>query len=372
MTELVFAVPRFSCQAWLARRRRYLHDFLKGAKQRASIDNDFRRELDIITGRLGLGFIVNVVLNHERRIAALFAGDRVQAHREGVAVASRKFLVKTVDDAQVVIVNTYPFDANLWFVPWGLWPLMTAPPGVTKVAIADGWQGAGSHRLKPTELSLLGRAFVRLKTLRPRHVLKQARHLITSLTRTRSRRQLEFLLVAPHISSADVAKRFSAAPHFLDWPSVLEELRKRHGDGPVKVAVTPCKLYSAGSALRRWRPMRSPIMWRYLPGASTAFRHRTIGKAGKSAARSSAVVPRERGSTGEKPDGMTVPSFPQKSWFASTELPPGRRREVHSWEPLLGTCLRSAPCRSVSTRPLRDPRDWEDWKTESPCPRAVG
>lgn len=220
---------------------RYLHDFLKGAKQRgASIDNDFRRELDVITGRLGLNFIVNVILNHERRVAALFAGDRVLAHREGVGVATEKFRVTPAEDVQVVVSNTYPFDANLWFMPWGLWPLMAAPPGASKVAIADGWQGPGSHRLKPTELSFLGRVFVRLKTLRPRHVFKQARHLVTSLTRTRNRRQLEFMLLAPNITSADVARRFAAAPHYLDWESVLAELRKRHGDGPVKVAVYPC------------------------------------------------------------------------------------------------------------------------------------
>ena len=220
---------------------RYLHDFLKGARQRgASIDNDFRRELDVITGRLGLNFIVNVILNHERRIAALFAGDRVLAHREGVAVATEKFRVTPVKDAQIVVSNTYPFDANLWFMPWGLWPLMSAPPGASKVAIADGWQGPGSHRLKPTELSFVGRAFVRFRTLRPRHILKQVRHLVTSLTRTRSRRQLEFMLVAPNITSEDVAKRFAVAPHFRDWDTLLRELRARHGDGAVKVAVYPC------------------------------------------------------------------------------------------------------------------------------------
>jgi hypothetical protein len=220
---------------------RYLHDFLKGAKQRgASIDNDFRRELDIITGRLGLNFIANVVLNHERRVAALFAGDRVEAHRAGVAFAEEKFRVTPAEDVQVVVSNTYPFDADLWFMPWGLWPLMSAPEGASKVAIGDGWKGPGSHRLKPTGLSFAGRVFVRLKTIRPRHALKQARHLFTSLTRTRSRRQLDFMLLAPNISSADVAKRFSAAPHFLDWDSVLAELRKRHGDGPVRVAVYPC------------------------------------------------------------------------------------------------------------------------------------
>jgi hypothetical protein len=220
---------------------RYLHDLLKGAKHRgASIDNDFRRELDIITGRLGLDFIVNVILNHGRRIAALFAGDRILAHREGVAVAAVRFAVTPAADAEIVIANTYPFDANFWFVPWGLWPLMSAPPGATKVALADGWQGAGSHRLKPTELSLMGRARVRLMTLRPRHILKQARHLVTSLTRTQSRRNLEFLILAPNISAADLARRFPAAPQYRDWDALLASLRAKHGDGPVKVAVYPC------------------------------------------------------------------------------------------------------------------------------------
>jgi hypothetical protein len=220
---------------------RYLHDFLKGAKQRgASIDNDFRRELDIITGKLGLGFIVNVILDHGRRIAELFAGDRVQAHAQGVARATELFAVTPAADPQIVITNTYPFDANLWFVPWGLWPLMSAPAETTRVVLADGWQGAGSHRLKPTELSLVGRARVRLLTLRPRHILKQARHLITSLTRTRSRRNLEFLMLCPNISAADLAKRFPAATQYREWSELLEVLRAKHGDGPVRVAVYPC------------------------------------------------------------------------------------------------------------------------------------
>lgn len=220
---------------------RYLHDFLKGAKGRgASIDNDFRRELDIITGRLGLDFIVNVVLDHRRRIAGLFAGDRVLAHRKGVAVASEKFAVAVVTDAQIVVANTYPFDGNLWFVPWGLWPLMETPGNASRVALVDGFYGAGSHRLKPTELSILGRLRVRFMTLRPRHILKQLRHLVTSLTRTRSRRVLEFLMLCPNASDEDMVKRFPAATRYRSWDPLLEALRRKHGDGPVKVAIYPC------------------------------------------------------------------------------------------------------------------------------------
>lgn len=220
---------------------RYLHDLLKGAKHRGgSIDNDFRRELDVITGRLGLNFIVNVILNHQRRVAHLFAGDRVLAHREGVRVAMDRFAVTPPRDVQVVVANTYPFDPDLWFVPWGTWPLMDAPEGATLIAIADGSQGAGGHRLKPTELSLLERATVRLKTLRVRHVLKQVRHLVTSLTRTQSRKKLQFDILCPYISPEDLAKRFPVATLYRTWDEVLEALRRKHGEGPVKVAVYPC------------------------------------------------------------------------------------------------------------------------------------
>ena len=220
---------------------RYLHDFLKGAKFRGgSIDNDFRRELDIITGELGLNFIVNVILNHRRQVAELFAGDRVLAHREGSHRAAELFEVVVPTDADIVVANTYPFDANLWFVPWGTWPLMSTRPEVTRVALADGSQGAGSHRLKPTELGFLGRAWVRFRTLRPRHVLKQVRHLVTSLTRTRSRKMLDFLMVCPNISEEDMALRFPAATLYRSWNDLQKELESRYGDRAVKVAVLPC------------------------------------------------------------------------------------------------------------------------------------
>ena len=220
---------------------RYLHDLLKGAKYRGgSIDNEFRRELDVITGELGLNFIVNVMLNHRREVADLFAGDRVLAHREGSRVAAEKFAVTPATDVQIVVANTYPFDANLWFVPWGTWPLMLAPPEATRVAIADGSQGAGSHRLKPTELSFVGRIWVRFLTLRPRHVFKQARHLVTSLTRTQSRKMLEFSMLCPNISDADMTMRFPAATLYRTWDDLCAALEEKHGEGPVKVAVYPC------------------------------------------------------------------------------------------------------------------------------------
>lgn len=220
---------------------RYLHDFLKGAKKRGgSIDNDFRRELDAITGKLGLNFIVNVMLDHGRRVAGLFAGDRVLAHREGASVAAEKFAVTPVVDADIIIANTYPFDACLWFVSWGHWPLALARPGASKVSLADGSQGPGSHRLKPMGLSLLGRARVRLMTLRPRHVFKQIRHLAESITRTQKRKMLDFEMLCPYIADEDFRQRFPVARLYRTWDDLLKMLQEKHGDGPLKVAVYPC------------------------------------------------------------------------------------------------------------------------------------
>jgi len=180
-----------------------------------------------------------VMLDHGRRISGLFAGDRVLAHRQGVAVAAEKFAVTPVVDADIVVANAYPFDASLWFVSWGHWPLALARPGASKVSLADGSQGPGSHRLKP-DVSFLERAKVRLLTLRPRHVLKQMRHLVKSLRRTQQRKMLDFEMLCPYIAEDDFKKRFPVARLHRTWDDLLVKLREKHGEGPVKVAVYPC------------------------------------------------------------------------------------------------------------------------------------
>lgn len=223
------------------RTARYLHDFMRGARERGDgVENDFRRELDAIAGRLGLDFIVNVILDHRREVAALFSGDRVLAHREGTRLAAEWLAVTPAAEAEIVVANTYPFDANLWFIPWGLWPLELAPPGATRVALADGSQGAGGHRLKPVHRSLGARAWERFLTLRPRHLWRQAGHLAASLRRSRRRRGLEFFMLGPHVPADALRERFPRAALFRTWDALLAELRRRHGDGAVRVAVYPC------------------------------------------------------------------------------------------------------------------------------------
>ena len=84
-----------------------------------------------------------------------------------------------------------------------------------------------------------------------------------------------------------------------------------------------------------------------------------------------AVVPRR---PGQKPveslDGMTVLSFPPRRSLAATELLRLADAHIyHSCEPSTATYLasRTMPDR-VHVVTCRDPRDWEDWKTEFALP----
>jgi len=84
-----------------------------------------------------------------------------------------------------------------------------------------------------------------------------------------------------------------------------------------------------------------------------------------------AVVPRREGQGPvEQLDGMTVLSFPPRQWLAPTALLREANADIyHSCEPSFGTYLasRALPDR-VHVVTCRDPRDWEDWKTEFALP----
>jgi nickel-dependent lactate racemase len=79
-------------------------------------DNPLHRELVEIAGMAGHQFIVDVALSGDRRIAAVFAGDPVQAHRQGVAFVSGSLLqqLRTPVDAVITTGAGYPLDLTYY------------------------------------------------------------------------------------------------------------------------------------------------------------------------------------------------------------------------------------------------------------------
>jgi nickel-dependent lactate racemase len=64
----------------------------------------------------GKSYIVNVVIDNEGRVAKVFAGDKVEAHRAGVEYLNRLVRVKAPRRASIVITSNsgYPLDRDLY------------------------------------------------------------------------------------------------------------------------------------------------------------------------------------------------------------------------------------------------------------------
>lgn len=220
---------------------RYMHNYLKGANKRGgSLQNDLRLESEELASKIGLDFIVNVVLNQKREIAGLFVGDKILAHRQGVKFATELYTISQVKDADIIVSDMYPFDTSLQFVPSrGFWLLMNGKDKGSKVAIAACPMGVGYHGLSPISMSPSSRLLHRLKYLQ----LKEFLHLISrikALKKILMRRRLEFMMLSPGITREELKTVFPKASLFSTWNEILDQLEFRHRNLPVRVAVYTC------------------------------------------------------------------------------------------------------------------------------------
>lgn len=111
--------------------------------------NPFREALEEAARRAGLRFIVNVVLDEEKRVIAVRAGDPVAAFRELVEVARALYEVPIPHQYDVAIAGVgFPKDANLYQASRAPTYLHFAPtsvvrPGGTYIVPAACPEGAG-------------------------------------------------------------------------------------------------------------------------------------------------------------------------------------------------------------------------------------
>ncbi len=76
-------------------------------------DNSVRREMEEIGRKVGLRYILNTVQDGAGRTARLCAGDPVQAHRAGAAL-SRKMHGIACREAEIVLIESFPADSEMW------------------------------------------------------------------------------------------------------------------------------------------------------------------------------------------------------------------------------------------------------------------
>ncbi len=110
-------------------------------------ENPFRDHVDRVAVETGAGFLVNAVLDQDRRLAAVVAGHPVGAFRLGCRIAGELSVVRVEAPADLVITTGggHPLDASLYQATKGLFAVKDlVRPGGTILWVAGCGEGAGS------------------------------------------------------------------------------------------------------------------------------------------------------------------------------------------------------------------------------------
>ncbi|WP_318784864.1 nickel-dependent lactate racemase [Methanimicrococcus hacksteinii] len=79
------------------------------------VDSPVRKDLEEAAEMIGLDFILNVVLDSHKNVAAAFSGNFIEAHRKAVQVVDEMYKVEVKPaDAVIVSCGGYPKDINLY------------------------------------------------------------------------------------------------------------------------------------------------------------------------------------------------------------------------------------------------------------------
>ena len=220
---------------------RYVHKVLQRAKHRGDLtQTDFRREMEEVTQKVGLDFIVNVVLNQKRQITGLFVGDRIMAHQRGVEFATKLYTVQVIKNADIVIADVYPFDVFLTFAYYrGLWPVFGANDDATTIAIAACPMGIGHHELSSLSSSVGERVLRRLKNFRLQELYNPINQ-IKKMAQTYKKRNRALMVLSQGITQKELNPIFHNVKLYKNWDKLLPELESRHKHLPVKVVVYRC------------------------------------------------------------------------------------------------------------------------------------
>jgi nickel-dependent lactate racemase len=112
--------------------------------------NPIWEEVAQVARMAGETFLVNVTLNRDKQITAVFAGDLAAAHAAGIEFvrASAMAPVEGLFDIVLTTNSGYPLDLNLYQTVKGMSAAaQVVKPGGTIVAAAECWDGIPEHGL---------------------------------------------------------------------------------------------------------------------------------------------------------------------------------------------------------------------------------
>ncbi len=111
------------------------------------VDTEMRREMEDFAERIGLDFILNVILNRDGALVDAVAGHFVQAHRVAVAKSERVYGVAIPGLADMTITSTAPVDLDFFQADKGIFAAeLSTRVGGEIVLVSGCVEGvSGSH-----------------------------------------------------------------------------------------------------------------------------------------------------------------------------------------------------------------------------------
>lgn len=132
-------------------------DFIRDPRSRAGIleGNPIHRDMIYAARRVGLAFIVNVVINARHEVVGAFAGDCEAAHLKGVELVRQLCAVPRVPgDIVITSNNGHPLDLNIYQAVKGMCTAEAAcAPGAVIIIAAACGDGHGAEGFAHTFLS---------------------------------------------------------------------------------------------------------------------------------------------------------------------------------------------------------------------------
>lgn len=218
---------------------RALHDQTQTSRQRGGdIHTEFRQQIQFIAEKVGLDFLVNTTLNQSRDICGVYAGHYQAAFEQAVREARRRYSVRPLPTADIVIADLYPFDIDFQVaMDRGLWPFDFCAAHASRIVLASCPQGIGEHELFPVTHSFTTRLLRRLRTFRPADLLHLADRL-RAARRTIAKQNLQAHVLSAHLTPDQLHSALPKTTLYHHWEDLLEQLIQIHGQSAgVTVAV---------------------------------------------------------------------------------------------------------------------------------------
>jgi len=192
--------------------------------------NRFREDVETVCRRCKLDLIVDSVLNQNREIAGIFAGDFVEAFQKGVDFARGVYRTPLPERVDVALLNAYPKDSDLVQSENAFNLLRSAKHAFLEeegqvILMSAAGKGAGAHGL----FSPGGRLY--RKPLPKRWLGKKG-----------------LIVFAPEVPEGEGRKLiWEGYPFCRTWEAVLSVLKERYPQN-CRVAVFPSSAIQLGAA----------------------------------------------------------------------------------------------------------------------------